>query len=51
MNHSCDYHEPIDVYSRSKMRSPDAIQLILTLFTFLGTLLLKLKYTKCDWTC
>lgn len=51
MQHSCNYHEPIDVYARNKMRSPDAIQLILTLYTFLGSLLLKLKYTNCNWNC
>lgn len=49
MNHSCDYHEPIDVTQRKKLQSPDAIQLILTLFTFLGSLIIRLKYLNCSW--
>ena len=49
MKNSLDYHAPVDVYARNKMRSPDAVQLLLTLYTFLGSLLLKIKYTNCKW--
>ncbi len=49
MNHSCEIHDPIDVEERKKLNSPDAIQFVLTLFTFFGSLLLKLKYTNCSW--
>ena len=48
MNYSREYHD-IDVQQRAKIRSPDAIQLIITLFTFIGALLLKTKYTNCGW--
>ena len=38
-----------DQVEREKLRAPDAIQLIITLFLFIGSLVLKLKYTNCSW--
>ena len=48
-HHQCEIHDPIDVENRRKLRSPHAIQLILTLYTFLSALFLKLHYTNCGW--
>lgn len=45
----CNIKEGIDIEERERLRAPDAAQLILTIYTFVGTLLLKIKYTNCVW--
>lgn len=47
--HNCEVHDPIDVEDRRKLNAPDAVQLLLTCYTFFGSLLLKLKHTNCGW--
>ena len=43
------YLDEGDQVERLKLRAPDAIQLILTIFLFTGSLLLMLRYTNCNW--
>ncbi len=47
--HNCEVHNPIDIENKKKLNAPDAVQLLLTLYTFLGTLIIKLKYLDCGW--
>ena len=47
--HHCEFEEGTNLKDRDRLRAPDAIQLIITLYLFFSTLLLKLKYTVCNW--
>lgn len=49
----CEIKEHVDLESRQGLRAPDTTQLLLTLYTFLGTLLIKLHHLNCaswNWT-
>ena len=43
----CEIKDHIDLESRRGLRAPDTTQLVLTLYTFLGTLLIKLQHLGC----
>ncbi len=45
----CNIKEGIDIEERDKLRAPEAIQFVITLYFFLGSLLLKWKYQNCGW--
>ena len=47
--HHTEFEESTDLQDRERLRAPDAIQTLITLFLFFSTLLLKLKYTSCSW--
>ena len=43
----CEIKDHVDIESRQGLRSSDTTQFMLTLFTFLGTLLIKLEHLNC----
>lgn len=49
MKPTLEAHDPVDVADKHKIRSPDAMQLILTIYTFLGALFIKMRHLNCNW--
>ncbi len=43
----CEIKDHVDIESRRGLRAPDTTQFILTIYTFLGTLLIKLEHLNC----
>jgi hypothetical protein len=43
----CEINDNVDIENRRGLRAPDTTQVILSLYTFLGTLLIKLFHLNC----
>ncbi len=43
----CEINDHVDIENRRGLRAPDATQFVITLYTFLGTLLIKLYHLNC----